>query len=117
MQGQSCTVDNSLFSYDFEDGKQYTVKGVINIKEPWATTGGKGLLDYDYPFQNYKLLVTEVTEVDPSTVIDEIGCEQGVNRVRYFNAAGVESNVPFQGINIVVKEMNDGSRVTTKIVK
>ena len=116
-QGQSCTVDNSLFSYDFEDGKQYTVKGVINIKEPWATTGGKGLLDYDYPFQNYKLLVTEVTEEPVPTAINGIFLEEGVKSVRFFNAAGVESNVPFQGINIVVKEMNDGSRVTTKIVK
>jgi hypothetical protein len=116
-QGQSCTVDNSLYSYDFEDGKQYTVKGVINIKEPWATTGGKGLLDYDYPFQNYKLLVTEVTEEPVPTAINGIFLEEGVKSVRFFNAAGVESNVPFQGINIVVKEMNDGSRVTTKIVK
>ena len=115
-QGQSCTVDTSLFSYDFEDGKKYTVKGVINIKEPWATTGGKGLLDYDYPFQNYKLLVLDVTEEPIPTAINGIFLEEGVKSIRFYNAAGHESTTPFQGINIVVKEMIDGSRVTTKAI-
>ena len=116
-QGQSCTVDNSLFSYDFEDGKQYTVRGVINIKEPWATPSGISMMDYDYPFQNYKLLVTDVTEEPPTTAINNIYLEEGVKSVRFYNAAGVESNVPFPGVNIVVKEMNDGSKVTTKVIK
>ena len=115
-QGQSCTVDTSLFSYDFEDGKKYTVKGVINIKEPWATTGGKGLLDYDFPFQNYKLLVLDVTEEPIPTAINGIFLEEGVKSIRFYNAAGHESTTPFQGINIVVKEMIDGSRVTTKAI-
>jgi hypothetical protein len=113
-QGQSCTVDNSLYSYDFQDGRKYTVKGVINIKEPWNSKAD--MMDYEYPFQNYKLLVTEVTEEDPATAINSIFLEDGVKNVRFYNAAGLESNVPFQGINIVVKEMNDGSRVTTKVI-
>lgn len=116
VQGPSCTVDNTLYSYDFEDGKKYTVTGVINIKEPWATTGGKGLMDYDYAFQNYKLLVTDVIEEPIPTAINGIFLEEGVNSVRYYNAAGVESNVPFNGLNIIVKEMNDGSKVTTKAI-
>ena len=90
--------------------------GVINIKESWATTGGKGLMDYDYAFQNYKLLVTDVIEEPIPTAINGIFLEEGVKSVRYYNAAGVESNVPFNGINIIVKEMNDGSRVTTKAI-
>ena len=40
-----------------------------------------------------------------------------VKGVRYFNLQGVESTTPFQGVNIVVKEMNDGSKITSKIVK
>lgn len=116
VQGPSCTVDNTLYSYDFEDGKKYTVTGVINIKEPWATTGGKGLMDYDYAFQNYKLLVTDVIEEPIPTAINGIFLEEGVKSVRYYNAAGVESNVPFNGLNIIVKEMNDGSKVTTKAI-
>ena len=116
-QGQSLTVDTSLFDYNFKDGRQYTVLGVINIKEPWnAKVDGIAPQDYNYPFQNYKLLVLDVTEHPASTAIDDILAEQGVKSVRYFNAAGLESNVPFPGVNIIVKEMNDGSKVTTKAI-
>lgn len=117
VQGQSCTVDTSLFPYDFLDGRKYTVRGVINIKEPWATPAPIGPKDYNYPFQNYKLLVLDVTEEDTPTGIDAIALEDGVKAVRYYNAAGQQSSVPFNGINIVVKEMNDGSIVTTKLMR
>ena len=89
---------------------------MINIKEPWATTSGINPLDYNYPFQNYKLLVLEVEELAPPTAIDGIIVEEGVKSVRYYNVAGAESTVPFNGVNIIVKEMNDGTRVTTKAI-
>ena len=117
VQGQSLTIDTSLFDFDFKDGYQYkNIRGVINIKEPWTVPSGINPLEYNYPFQNYKLLVLDADEVDPITGIDDINAEQGVKSVRYFNAAGLESNTPFQGVNIVVKEMIDGSRVTTKVI-
>ena len=115
-QGRSVTVDTSLYNYDFKDGYRYNVTGVINIKEPWATTSGINPLDYNYPFQNYKLLVLEVEELAPPTAIDGIIVEEGVKSVRYYNVAGAESTVPFNGVNIIVKEMNDGTRVTTKAI-
>ena len=116
-QGQSLTVDTSFGDFEFVDGQRYTVQGVINIKEPWnTTTGGKGLKGYDYPFQNYTIKVTDVTEESTPTAINGIFLEEGVKSVRFYNAAGIESNVPFNGLNIVVKEMNDGSRVTTKAI-
>jgi hypothetical protein len=37
--------------------------------------------------------------------------------VRYYNLQGVESATPFEGVNIMVQEMTDGSKVTSKIVK
>ena len=86
---------------------------------PWAVPNPNpiGLLDYDYPFQNYKLLVLDVTETNPITAIDGIAVEEGVKSVRYYNVAGAESTTPFNGVNIVVKEMLDGSKVTTKVIK
>lgn len=50
------------------------------------------------------------------TAIETINMEN-VKTVRYYNVAGVESATPFKGMNIVVREMNDGSKVTTKVVK
>lgn len=40
-----------------------------------------------------------------------------VKSVRYYNVAGVESATPFKGVNIVVREMTDGTISTTKVVK
>ena len=40
-----------------------------------------------------------------------------VTGVKYYNVAGVESDRPFQGVNIVVTRYNDGSMTTTKLVK
>lgn len=115
-QGQSLTLDTSFGDFEFVDGMKYNVQGVINIKEPWATNGSKGLLDYDYPFQNYTLKVTGVEEVDPTTAINDIFLEEGVKSVRFYNVAGLESTTPFHGLNIVVKEMVDGSKVSTKTI-
>jgi hypothetical protein len=117
-QGQSLTIDNTFSEFAFVDGQNYTVRGVINIKNPWKVPSPIGLMEYEYtyPFQNYKIYVLDV-EQTPITAIDNISVEEGVKSVRYYNVAGAESTTPFNGVNIVVKEMLDGSKVTTKVVK
>ena len=42
---------------------------------------------------------------------------ENVKAVRYYNVAGVESLTPFQGVNIVVREMTDGTKNVTKMIK
>ena len=42
---------------------------------------------------------------------------ENVKAVRYYNVAGVESLTPFQGVNIVVREMTDGTKNVTKMMK
>ena len=51
------------------------------------------------------------------TAIGTVNTAKTVKTVRYYNVAGVESNVPFSGMNIIVKTYSDGSRETTKAVK
>ena len=51
------------------------------------------------------------------TAIGTVNSAKTVKTVRYYNVAGVESNVPFSGMNIIVKTYSDGSRETTKAVK
>ena len=41
---------------------------------------------------------------------------ENVKAVRYYNVAGVESLTPFQGVNIVVREMTDGTKNVTKMI-
>ena len=40
-----------------------------------------------------------------------------VKSVKYVNVAGMVSDVPFQGVNIVVTEYSDGSRSTSKMLR
>ena len=55
---------------------------------------------------------------DPATGINTIDVTgKAVKSVKYVNIAGMVSDVPFQGINIVVTEYTDGTRTTTKMLK
>ncbi len=67
---------------------------------------------YEMPAEDVAITVT----FEVRTGIDTLNAEN-VKSVRYYNAAGVESSTPFQGINIVVSEMTDGSKTVSKVVK
>jgi ribosome-binding factor A len=62
---------------------------------------------------------TAYLSVFPSEKGEEIieNVNANVKSVRYYNVAGIESATPFKGINIVVMEMNDGTKKTMKVVK
>ena len=52
------------------------------------------------------------------TAINTVETGNGeVKSVKYVNVAGMVSDVPFQGVNIVVTEYTDGSRTTTKMLR
>ena len=61
--------------------------------------------------------IIEIHENSVPTAINGILNDKTVKAVRYYNVAGIMSETPFQGINIVVKEMSDGTFVTSKITK
>ena len=52
-----------------------------------------------------------------STAVVENLAQKTVNNVKYFNVAGMESNVPFEGVNIMVTTYNDGTTSTCKVIK
>ena len=52
-----------------------------------------------------------------STSVVENLAAKTVNNVKYFNVAGMESNVPFEGVNIMVTTYNDGTTSTSKVIK
>ena len=55
-------------------------------------------------------------EKETPTGIESLNMEN-VKSVRFYNAAGIESATPFNGVNIVVREMTDGSKSVIKVVK
>ena len=52
-----------------------------------------------------------------NTAINDVNADKAVKSVRYYNVAGCESNVPFNGLNIVVKTYADGTTSTAKVIK
>lgn len=51
------------------------------------------------------------------TGVENMNISREVVGVKYYNVAGIESNKPFDGVNIVVTRYSDGSTTTTKILK
>lgn len=56
--------------------------------------------------------------INPATSINTVDVTgKAVKSVKYVNVAGIVSDRPFQGVNIVVTEYTDGSRTTTKMLR
>ncbi|MBQ3323655.1 MAG: choice-of-anchor D domain-containing protein [Muribaculaceae bacterium] len=54
---------------------------------------------------------------DIPTGVFKLDTTREVVGVKYYNVAGIESDTPFKGVNIVVTRYSDGSSSTTKILK
>lgn len=52
-----------------------------------------------------------------TTGVNDVNSAAQVQSVRYYNVAGMESETPFEGVNMVVTKYADGSTKTTKVVK
>lgn len=72
-------------------------------------TGGNGV-------ENRKMYLHRVGVWGSADVIENLA-EKTVNSVKYYNIAGMESNVPFEGVNIEVTTYNDGTTHTSKVIK
>ena len=59
----------------------------------------------------------EVTQEHIITAVNEVKANAEVESVTYFNVAGVQSDKPFDGINIVVTRYTDGTASTAKVVR
>lgn len=51
------------------------------------------------------------------TGVNDVNAAKNVSSVKYYNIAGVESNVPFEGVNVVVTTYEDGTKAATKVIK
>ena len=62
-----------------------------------------------------KIVVAKANEPTP-TAVNDIN-SKAVAGVKYYNLAGVESNKPFDGVNIMVTTYTDGTKAAAKVVK
>ena len=103
--GVSLTGENGL-----KEGETYNFHAVIRkVAAPEGSKAG----------ETYEVYPTDLDPQEPIvTAINTVSVGSGnVKSVKYVNVAGIVSDVPFQGVNIVVTEYTDGSRTTTKMLR
>ncbi|MBO4723096.1 MAG: S8 family serine peptidase [Muribaculaceae bacterium] len=83
IQGQSLTLEYTwgANTNTMVNGQRYTVRCAITLKEPW-----RGLLDYDYDFQNY--LGHALRMPESPTAIDALGLDLNGEYVNVYNVNG-----------------------------
>lgn len=85
----------------------------VSTKGAGVVPGGSTQITYRTCIDSFVVTYEEANV----TGVDAIDAGKVVKSVRYFNLGGQQSTVPFEGMNIVVTEMADGSKVTTKVMR
>ena len=104
-------------SLQLVDGTQ-TGKGYEHFKAivRLASTSKAPMLKDRMPENTeYVVFPLDITQDVPTGITDVNG--KAVKSVKYVNVAGMVSDRPFQGVNIVVTEYSDGSRSTSKMLR
>lgn len=94
-------------------GKGYENFEVIVRLKSTGQSGAPRLMPANSEYEVFPLNISNPTP----TGIDNIVNGKAVKSVKYVNVAGIMSDTPFQGVNIVVTEYTDGSRSTTKMLR
>lgn len=102
---------------DFEVGKAYEFDAVVRVNE---VSAGPSLLDEPYTdggVSNIYTVYPYANISDTPTGVERLESGAQVVSVKYYNMMGVESDVPFKGVNIVVTTYDNGTRLTSKVIK
>ena len=120
-QGQCITVDWSALPAGTDiptDGSMFIVTGPVQQKMVWADAEKTpGMTGKEGPgaWKNYILYPVAVNTNLPTGVTDVYA--KTVAGVKYVNVAGMESNTPFDGVNIMVTTYTDGTHSAVKVIK
>ena len=92
------------------DGFAYNFSAIIRKAVSGSKAGNS---------DNYMVYPVDLNApTDPATAINTVDVTgKAVKSVKYVNVAGIVSDHPFQGVNIVVTEYTDGTRTTTKMLR
>ncbi len=102
-----------------EQGDKIPMSFVVRVYFTKSQPAGAPMLkaENNQPYYIMETIVEDELTNQIPTGINGVEFINNVASVKYYNAAGVESDKPFQGVNIVVTRYNDGSTTTTKILK
>ncbi len=66
---------------------------------------------------DYEIYPLDMSDSGNVTAVRNVNSDKEVVSVRYYNVMGMESEKPFEGINIVVTRYSDGSASTVKVLR
>lgn len=71
------------------------------------------------PASDYSNVTGQLTSptMNVVTAVEDVNASKTVAGVKYYNLMGVESNQPFDGVNIIVTRYTDGTSQAVKVVK
>ena len=81
------------------------------------TVAPQGTAEPGTPSQSYIIYPLDMSNGGTPTAVIELNATKNVVSEHYYNLMGVESNKPFEGVNIVVTRYNDGSISTRKVLR
>ncbi|MBO4803169.1 MAG: hypothetical protein J5503_01360, partial [Muribaculaceae bacterium] len=96
-------------------GESFDVDFIVRAYFTKKATSKLTSADGKYYIAESKVKVT-VTDNIITGILDVKG-EKQVAGVKYYNLAGIESDEPFSGVNIIVTRYTDGSTSTSKVLK
>ncbi len=119
-QGQCITLDWSAAGLTAPaDGSYFKVTGPVQLKMAWPDaekTAGMTGKDGEGAWKNY-IMYPDFIDTNITTGVNDVNASKTVAGVKYVNVAGVESNTPFNGVNIVVTTYTDGTKAAVKVIK
>lgn len=105
----SVNADFSLYPQNPQTSTVYKFLGLV-LKTPSSKAATTGYTVYPLEQMN------SMGNTSEPTGISNVNTGNVVN-VKYYNVMGVESSVPFNGVNIVVTTYDNGTRSTSKVIR
>ena len=123
--------DNTVFGLYIKNNNQDAIEGqiddiilgnmIMNIRETsiaeWSSNDGTFFYGTGGNTESQRyMLFNRVSTFGSANVVENLA-QKTINNVKYYNIAGMQSDVPFDGVNIKVITYNDGTTSTYKVMK
>ncbi len=97
-------------------GETIPMEFTVRIYFTKSVSGSKAA-DPNGDYYIAEITISEALTNDIPTSINGVDSYRQIVSEKYYNPAGIESDTPFKGVNIVVTRYSDGSTSTVKVLK
>ena len=117
--GRLATSQAEPLNVTFRARLYYRSKSVNNTQNNNKAPRMAGASDEggNYYYIVEKILPAEIYRDENHTAVDGVTVAKEVESVKFYNVAGMESDKPFEGVNIVVTRYTDGTTSSQKVLK